>query len=107
MTDTSPAVVLGAGLAGLLAAAALARDAAVGEVTLVERDPLENGPAPRSGLPQGRHAHVLMSSGARVIEELLPGTRARGRAGGPHRIALPQGYVRLLPAGWLPRRPTG
>ncbi|MEV0398320.1 NAD(P)/FAD-dependent oxidoreductase [Polymorphospora rubra] len=100
---TTPAVVLGAGIAGLLAAAVLARHPQVGEVTVVERDRLEPGPQPRRGLPQGQHAHVLMSSGARIIETLLPGTTDRWLAAGAHRIGLPDGYVMLLPAGWLPR----
>nr|BFE60230.1 FAD-dependent monooxygenase [Dactylosporangium thailandense] len=107
MTSKTPAVVLGAGMAGLLAAAALARTADVGEVVLVERDRLPAGPHPRRGLPQGRHAHVLMSSGARAIEALLPGTTERWRAAGAHRIGLPDGYVMLLPQGWLPRGETG
>ncbi|GLK99191.1 NAD(P)/FAD-dependent oxidoreductase [Dactylosporangium matsuzakiense] len=107
MTSRTPVVVLGAGLAGLLAAAALARTADIGDVVLVERDRLTPGPHPRRGLPQGRHAHVLMSSGARAIEALLPGTMQRWRAAGAHRIGLPDGYVMLLPQGWLPRGATG
>jgi 2-polyprenyl-6-methoxyphenol hydroxylase-like FAD-dependent oxidoreductase len=99
------AVVLGAGLAGMLAAAALARHPEVGAVTVLDRDRLEPGPAPRRGLPQGRHAHVLMSSGVRAIETLLPGTTDRWLAAGAHRIGLPDGYVMLLPQGWLPRWP--
>jgi 2-polyprenyl-6-methoxyphenol hydroxylase-like FAD-dependent oxidoreductase len=97
------AVVLGAGLAGMLAAAVLARHPEVGSVTVVDRDRLDAGPLPRRGLPQGRHAHVLMSSGARAIEALLPGTTNRWTAAGAHRIGLPDGYVMLLPQGWLPR----
>jgi 2-polyprenyl-6-methoxyphenol hydroxylase-like FAD-dependent oxidoreductase len=106
MALQTSAVVLGAGLAGLLAAAALARAPGIGDVVLVERDRLEPGPQPRRGLPQGRHAHVLMSSGARVIESLLPGTTDRWLAAGAHRIGLPDGYVMLLPQGWLPRWST-
>ena len=98
------AVILGAGLAGLLAAAALAPRY---DVTLIERDELPAGPDHRRGLPQGHHAHVLMSSGARIVDELLPGTVDAWIAAGAHRLGLPHGYVMLLPQGWLPRRPTG
>jgi 2-polyprenyl-6-methoxyphenol hydroxylase-like FAD-dependent oxidoreductase len=75
------AVVLGGGMAGLLAAAALAE--AFDRVTLVERDHLPADGRPRRGVPQGRHVHVLLSRGANAIEELLPGfltelTRAGG-----------------------------
>jgi 2-polyprenyl-6-methoxyphenol hydroxylase-like FAD-dependent oxidoreductase len=105
MARYARAVVLGAGLAGMLAAAVLARHPEIGAVTVVERDRLDAGPLPRRGLPQGRHAHVLMSSGARAIETLLPGTTDRWIAAGAHRIGLPDGYVILLPQGWLPRWP--
>jgi len=63
-------------------------------------------PSARKGLPQGYHAHVLMSGGARVIESLLPGTMDRLAAAGAHRIGMPAGYVILLPQGWLRRWTT-
>jgi 2-polyprenyl-6-methoxyphenol hydroxylase-like FAD-dependent oxidoreductase len=98
------AVVLGGGLAGLLATTVLARHPELDTVTLVERDELPSRrPEARRGIPQGRHAHVLMSSGARIIERLLPGTTDAWLAAGAHRIGVPDGYVMLLPQGWLPR----
>ena len=68
------AVVLGAGMAGLLAAAVLAE--VFDHVTVVERDRLPPDAAPRRGVPQGRHVHVLLSRGAKAIDELLPGLLA-------------------------------
>lgn len=65
------AVVLGAGMAGLLAAAVLAE--AYDHVTVVERDPLPPDAAPRRGVPQGRHVHVLLSRGAKAMDKILPG----------------------------------
>jgi 2-polyprenyl-6-methoxyphenol hydroxylase-like FAD-dependent oxidoreductase len=65
------AVVLGAGMSGLLAAAVLA--AAYDHVTVVERDDLPTEATPRRGVPQGRHIHVLLSRGAQAIDEVLPG----------------------------------
>lgn len=74
-------VVLGGGMAGLLAAAVLAR--AYDQVTVVERDRLRPDPASRRGVPQGRHVHALLSRGARAIEEILPGLLSElTRAGG-------------------------
>ncbi|MET9255632.1 FAD-dependent oxidoreductase [Streptomyces sp. NPDC003717] len=67
------AVVLGAGAAGLFAAAALAESA---DVTLVERDVLPEGPEPRRGVPQARHAHLVWSGGVRAMDALLPGLSA-------------------------------
>jgi 2-polyprenyl-6-methoxyphenol hydroxylase-like FAD-dependent oxidoreductase len=102
---TARAVVLGAGLAGMLAAAALRQHPEIHHVSIVERDRLEPGPQPRQGLPQARHTHVLMSSGARAVDELLPGMTDRWFAAGARRFGLPDGYVMLLPQGWLPRWP--
>ncbi|MEV0276930.1 FAD-dependent monooxygenase [Streptomyces sp. NPDC050610] len=97
------AVVLGTGLAGLLTAAVLAGDGV--SVTLVDRDRMPSTPAARKGLPQARHAHLLWSGGARVIESLLPGTTDRWIAAGARRISLPTGLVALSAKGWLPRWP--
>lgn len=96
------AVVVGAGLAGLLAAAAL-RDHA--EVTVVERDALPEGPEPRKGVPQARHAHLLWSGGARAVEELLPGVTDAWLAAGARRIPLPTGLVSMSSEGWVRRWP--
>jgi 2-polyprenyl-6-methoxyphenol hydroxylase-like FAD-dependent oxidoreductase len=74
------AVVLGGGMSGLLAVAALSE--AYDEVVLVERDPLRSEPVPRRGVPQGRHVHVLLSRGAKAIEALLPGILSELTAAG-------------------------
>ncbi|WP_405877184.1 FAD-dependent monooxygenase [Streptomyces sp. NBC_01136] len=64
------AIVIGASAAGLFAAAALTEFA---DVTLIERDTLPEGPEPRRGVPQARHAHLVWSGGVRAFNELLPG----------------------------------
>ncbi|MGI5526973.1 FAD-dependent monooxygenase [Streptomyces syringium] len=97
------AVVLGGGMAGMLAAAALADR--VDEVVVVDRDRMPAGAGSRKGLPQARHAHLLMAGGARAVETLLPGTTDRWIAAGARRIAIPTGLVVLGPHGWFPRRP--
>ncbi|MGW2518594.1 FAD-dependent monooxygenase [Streptomyces sp. NPDC001617] len=75
MSDRRPtrrpaAVVVGGSVTGLLAAAALTEFA---DVTVVERDTLPEGPEPRRGVPQSRHAHMVWSGGVRAFDELLPG----------------------------------
>jgi pimeloyl-ACP methyl ester carboxylesterase len=80
------AVVIGAGMGGLLAAAALAERFA--RVTVVERDALDDEPAARRAVPQGRHAHALLPRGQECLEELLPGIGAE-----------------LIGAGAVPYRP--
>lgn len=67
----SRAVVIGAGMAGLLAARAVSEH--FDSVTVVERDTLPNDPAVRRCVPQGHHAHVLTVRGKEALEELFPG----------------------------------
>lgn len=65
------AVVLGASLAGLLAARVLSERFA--EVLLLERDELPTGAAPRKGTPHAVQPHGLLARGRLVLEELFPG----------------------------------
>src|SRR6266508_4451371 len=65
------AVVLGASMGGLLAARVLAD--AYQRVTVVERDLLPETAEHRRGVPQGRHAHLLVPRGAQILDELFPG----------------------------------
>ena len=65
------AVVVGASMAGLLTTRVLADH--YDRVTIVERDLLPDGPGPRRGVPQGRHAHQLLGRGAQVLEDLFSG----------------------------------
>ncbi|MEE1938396.1 NAD(P)-binding protein [Streptomyces sp. TRM 70361] len=73
--DSAPAlphaVVIGAGIAGLTAARALADTC--DRVTVLDRDVLPAVPAPRRGTPQSRHLHVLLARGAQALDELFPG----------------------------------
>jgi 2-polyprenyl-6-methoxyphenol hydroxylase-like FAD-dependent oxidoreductase len=65
------AVVLGAGIGGLLAARVLTD--VYDDVTIVERDALPEGNDHRRGVPQGRHGHLLLSGGSDAVEDLFPG----------------------------------
>ncbi|MEV0415521.1 pyridine nucleotide-disulfide oxidoreductase [Streptomyces sp. NPDC050448] len=95
-------VILGGGLAGTLAAAALAPH--VGEILVLERDSaLPQTPLPRAGLPQAAHAHTLWAGGADAMEQLLPGVTDDWLAAGAHRIPIPNGMVSFSPAGWYRR----
>lgn len=67
------AIVIGAGLAGILTAAALAGTG--WGVTVLERDRLPAGAAHRRGVPQDRQAHILLHRGMQAIDGLLPGFR--------------------------------
>jgi FAD dependent oxidoreductase len=65
------AVVIGAGLSGLAAAGALANH--FDEVVILERDELHAEAVTRSGVPQGKHPHLLLSGGMNALSELFPG----------------------------------
>ncbi|GHG91533.1 NAD(P)/FAD-dependent oxidoreductase [Streptomyces lanatus] len=97
------AVVIGAGLAGMLAAAALSSVA--DSVVVLDRDDLPDGPEHRKGLPQGRHAHLLMAGGLAAMEDLVPGVSMRGHllAAGAQEIPLGMGMLALTPEGWFRR----
>ncbi|MGP3970989.1 NAD(P)/FAD-dependent oxidoreductase [Streptomyces sp. 6N223] len=104
MTTPTRAVVLGGGWAGMLTAHVLARH--LESVTVVERDVLPDGPDHRKGQPQARHVHVLWSSGAGIVEDLLPGTTERLLEAGARRIGFQSDLVTLTAAGWQHRFPA-
>src|SRR5687767_9782120 len=64
------ASVIGGSMAGLLAARILSDH--FEEVVLFDRDRFPTEVADRKGVPQGRHAHALLSSGRRALESLFP-----------------------------------
>jgi 2-polyprenyl-6-methoxyphenol hydroxylase-like FAD-dependent oxidoreductase len=70
---TRRAVVLGAGLGGLVAARVLNEH--FDEVTIVERDVVPGSGRGRRGVPQGRHVHGMQAGGLPVLEAMFPGLR--------------------------------
>ncbi|MDI3101997.1 FAD-dependent monooxygenase [Streptomyces sp. AN-3] len=95
-----PAIVIGGGLTGMLAARVLSDYT---DVIVIERDVLPEQPEPRKGLPQASHTHMLWSGGADAIESLLPGTAKELDAAGAHRIPLTTGMVAYSAKGWYRR----
>jgi 2-polyprenyl-6-methoxyphenol hydroxylase-like FAD-dependent oxidoreductase len=90
------AVVLGASMAGLLAARVLAETYRT--VTVIDRDVLPESPAQRRGVPQGRHLHGLHPRGREVLEELFPGFTTHVVGAGAQ-LADALGGVRLMLSG--------
>jgi 2-polyprenyl-6-methoxyphenol hydroxylase-like FAD-dependent oxidoreductase len=70
VTAGSRTVVLGAGVAGLAAAAALRH---TGDVLVVDRDAVTDGTGPRPGVPQAAQLHNLLGRAQQSLERLLPG----------------------------------
>jgi 2-polyprenyl-6-methoxyphenol hydroxylase-like FAD-dependent oxidoreductase len=98
------ALVTGGGIAGLLAARVLADH--VARVTVVERDALPAEPAGRTGTPQARHVHVMLTRGQAVLERLFPGLEAELAAAGAVQIDWTADTAWLTPAGWGCRFPS-
>jgi len=65
------AIVVGAGMGGLAAAAAVSGH--FERVTVLERDALPLTASSRPGTPQDNHLHVLLIYGQRALGELFPG----------------------------------
>ncbi|MDG4764010.1 FAD-binding monooxygenase [Solwaraspora sp. WMMD406] len=74
------AVVLGASMAGLLAARVLSDS--YRQVTIVDRDELPDSVGQRRSVPQGRHLHALLARGGQLLDDLFPGLTAEVRAAG-------------------------
>src|SRR5215813_6231060 len=82
------AIVVGASMAGLTAAQALAPH--FERVVVLESDVLPDDATDRAGVPQGKHVHLLLAGGLRALNELFPGfENDLARAGAvPIRVGL-------------------
>jgi 2-polyprenyl-6-methoxyphenol hydroxylase-like FAD-dependent oxidoreductase len=90
------AIVLGGSISGLLAARVLTDH--FDRVTIVEKDTLATGLAPRKAAPQGAHAHALLSRGRGIVEGLLPGITDELIGGGATLAGIKD--VRVYVLGW-------
>jgi 2-polyprenyl-6-methoxyphenol hydroxylase-like FAD-dependent oxidoreductase len=94
------AIVIGGGLAGLLAARVLADR--FDQVTIVDRDCLPGEATFRDGVPQSRHLHALLRRGLKVLEELYPGLESELLAAGAVRLTGLD-FLRMSAFGWARR----
>lgn len=102
--DREHAVVIGASMAGLLTARVLSDHFA--QVTLVERDELPKGPLPRKGVPQARHAHILLVRGRQILDQLFPGLTDELVGDGAVLFDSTSDAIQLAPTGYTPRVPA-
>ncbi|WP_165436431.1 FAD-dependent oxidoreductase [Amycolatopsis suaedae] len=94
------AIVVGAGISGLLAARVLSEQFT--EVLVLDRDRFPATPGHRSGAPQSHHAHALLPRGAKILHELFPELRERlARDGAAHATTIAQARF-VTPKGLLP-----
>ncbi|PWW45378.1 MULTISPECIES: NAD(P)/FAD-dependent oxidoreductase [Paenibacillus] len=71
MPDMKKAVVIGAGIAGLITARMLSDY--YDEVCIIERDELPSEPTNRQGVPQSFHPHRVLPRGGLILEHYFPG----------------------------------
>ncbi|NEA35906.1 hypothetical protein G3I17_30290 [Streptomyces sp. SID13031] len=74
------AIVLGASMAGLMAARVISDHAE--EVLVIERDGSEESTLPRPGVPQGSQVHALLPAGHAQLDRWFPGFTADVLAAG-------------------------
>ena len=104
-TARHTAVVVGASMAGLSAAAVLA--SRFESVVIVERDVLPDGPAERRGVPQGRHAHGLLPAGLSRLVDWFPGITEELLAAGASYVDVGGDVVWVQGGGYRSRFRTG
>lgn len=93
------AIVVGAGMGGLSAAAALARQFA--SVIVLDRDTLPDGLAARMAVGQGAHTHQLLKAGELSLERLLPGITREFIAAGAKEMVVGRDVKVFDFGGWM------
>ncbi len=104
------AIVIGGSMAGLLAARILSDH--FDQVTILERDKVNDAPEARKGQPQTRHLHALLAKGLEVMTRYFPdlpqglaengaiiadmGETTRWYTFGGYRVQAPTGFMGAL-----------
>lgn len=101
LPQTPHAVVIGSGIAGLLAARVLSDH--VDRVTVIERDRIPSDPQFRPGTPQGHQIHVLLTQGSRLLENLFPGLLQQLADVGAPAVNWTADNLWLGTEGWMSR----
>lgn len=100
------AIVVGAGIGGLVAAKALS--SYFGTVTVLERDALPSEPIARTGTPQARQIHVLLRGGLDALIELFPEFETEVERAGAVRVRVGSRSLLEMPGfDPFPRRDLG
>ena len=100
------AIVVGAGIGGLVAAKALS--SCFETITVLERDALPSKAMARSGTPQARQIHVLLRGGLDALIELFPEFETELERAGAVRVRVGSQSLLEMPGfDPFPRRDLG
>src|SRR6266404_501223 len=91
------AVVIGGSMAGLMTARVLADF--FDQVTVLERDQIEDRPANHKSIPQGKHLHALMLGGQQILSALYPDFTNKLQRLGAVRLRAGKDLAFVLPDG--------
>jgi flavin-dependent dehydrogenase len=102
----SKAIVIGAGIAGLINAKILSKH--FKEVIVLEKDQLSEGFSPehRKGIPQAHHQHILLMKGRELFESIFPGFDAELASMGAPELSYSNDIALYVGHGKLPRFPS-
>lgn len=104
-TPLQRAIVIGGGMAGLLAGRVLADH--FDRVAILERDRYPATSELRDGIPQGRHVHLLLTRGRQILERLFPGLSAEMVEQGACRVDTAEELAVLTYYGWSAQHQPG
>lgn len=99
------AVVVGGGVAGLLAGRVLSDH--FDEVRILERDRYPDSSDMRSGVPQSRHVHLLLLRGKQILERLFPALTRELVRSGAVTVRMGDELAVLTYHGWRVRHAGG
>jgi 2-polyprenyl-6-methoxyphenol hydroxylase-like FAD-dependent oxidoreductase len=97
MDKLGHAIVIGGSIAGLITGRVLSDH--FGQVTVLERDEIEDRPVLHKSVPQGNHLHALLNGGQQVLSALYPGFTDDLSRRGANRVAVGRDVVWHLPDG--------
>ena len=101
----STAIVLGASISGLLTARVLSQY--FEQIIVVEKDRLPVGEGIRNGVAQAAHAHGLLASGYRIMDQYFPGMMDELHALGAPRCDTVEDFLWFQHGHWKLRHKSG
>ncbi|TVZ41770.1 2-polyprenyl-6-methoxyphenol hydroxylase-like FAD-dependent oxidoreductase [Alteromonadaceae bacterium 2753L.S.0a.02] len=95
-------VIVGSGIAGLSAAAAVSPYCK--QIILIDKDQPATPNAPRRYAPQGAHIHILLQAGLNMLDDMLPGFEQELIRRGASRIPAGVGQQIFEYGDWMPQQ---